>query len=360
MSGPQGELGEAHSKLGSGRRRVLHLLGPSSGGIRRHVRYLASNPPPGYETAGVAGPGELAEFFEGLPFLATGNRASPLPAARPDLIHSHGLTAAAQALRLTGLGFRGPPLVASVHTSMRQTLRASARGSGAPLAQRAMWAGARLALRRAGAVIVVSSMVREEIGFGEIVPPALDMPVAEPGARDRVRRELGTPADRLVILAVGRLHPDKQLDVFIRAVDGTGAEGWIAGDGPQRPRLAALAEGTGVRLLGHRADVGDLLAAADIFALPAAAESYGFAVMEAVGAGLPVIATRTGSIPELVGEAGVLVDPHDARGFQDAVRRVAGSSELRAALSEAAKSRRLPPPAELAARVGEVYDRVLG
>ncbi|HYN98236.1 MAG TPA: glycosyltransferase, partial [Actinomycetota bacterium] len=246
-----------------------------------------------------------------------------------------------------------------VHTSMQQTLRASARGAGSALAQKAMWRAARIGLRRASAVIAVSAGVRDELGFGEVVPPALDLPVADPGARQKVRNELGTPDDRAVVLAVGRLHRDKQLDVFIRAIDGSGAEGWIAGDGPERSTLEGLAEGTGVRLLGHRSDVGNLLAAADIFALPAHAESYGFAVMEGISAGLPVVATRTGAISELVGDAGILVDPDDAKGFQRAVRELVGSEELRAELARAAAEKGLPSPEELAARVGEVYSRVL-
>jgi glycosyltransferase involved in cell wall biosynthesis len=161
-----------------------------------------------------------------------------------------------------------------------------------------------------------------------------------------------------VVLAVGRLHPDKQLDVFIRALEGSGAEGWIAGDGPERASLEAQTPGTGVRLLGHRSDVGNLLAAADVFALPAHAESYGFAVMEAVAAGLPVVATRTGAIEELVGDAGLLVDPDDARGFRSAVQKLVESQELRRDLAARARNRGLPSPAQLVARVGEVYDRV--
>jgi len=359
MSGPQGELGESHSKHAPERRRVLQVLGPSSGGIRRHVRYLAAHPPAGYETAAVAGPPDLQDYFDGLRFVPAGARDSPLPDTLPDVIHAHGLTAGTHALAWTTLGTKGPPVVITVHTSMQQTLRASARASGAPLAQKAMWQGARLALRRAAAVIAVSQDVRSQIGFGDVIPPALDLPAANEGARAGVRRELGTPEDRLVILAVGRLHPDKQLDVFIRAVDGTGAEGWIAGDGPQRQALEELADGTGVRLLGHRSDVGSLLAAADIFALPAHAESYGFAVMEAVAAGLPVVATRTGAIPELVGDAGVLVSPEDSGGFRRAVQELAESAELRQRLAAAARERRLPSPGELADRVAEVYTRVL-
>jgi glycosyltransferase involved in cell wall biosynthesis len=309
-------------------------------------------------TAGVAGPEDLAGYFEKCNFFATSGGAFALADTTADLIHAHGLTAASQALRWTRLGSGGPPVVVTVHSSMQQTLRASARGAGSALAQKAMWRAARLALRMAATVISVSEDVRGQIGFGDVVPPALDLPVAEAGARSKVRKELGTPEDRTVVLAVGRLHPDKQLDVFIRALTGSGAEGWIAGDGPERQTLAARAEGSGVRLLGHRADVGNLLAAADIFALPAHAESYGFAVMEAVAAGLPVVATRTGAIAELVGDAGLLVDPDDAEGFRNSVLKLVESEELRASLAAAARNRGLPSPAELVARVGEIYDRV--
>lgn len=358
MSDPQGELGEAHSKHAPAPRRVLQVLGPSSGGIRRHVRFLACNPPPGWVTVGVAGPEDLAGYFEKCNFFTTSGGESPLAKAAPDVIHAHGLTAASRALRWTRLGFGGPPVVVTVHTSMQQTLRASARGAGSVFAQKAMWQTARLALRRAAAVISVSEDVRGQIGFGDVVPPALDLPAAEAGARSKVRAELGTPEDRIVVLAVGRLHRDKQLEVFIRALAASGAEGWIAGDGPERASLDAQAEGSGVRLLGHRADIGNLLAAADIFALPAHAESYGFAVMEAVAAGLPVVATKTGAIAELVGDAGLLVDPDDAEGFRKAVLELVGSEELRAHLAAAARNRGLPSPSELVARVGEIYLRV--
>ncbi|HEX2054369.1 MAG TPA: glycosyltransferase family 4 protein [Actinomycetota bacterium] len=358
MNDPQGELGEAHSKGGPAPRRVLHLLGPSSGGIRRHVRYLALNPPAGYETAGVSGPPGLAGYFDGVPFHPAGRR--PPPGSRADLLHAHGLTAAAKALRWTGLATKGPPFAVTVHTSMRQTLRASFPGATTPAVQTGLWAAARTMLRRAAAVIAVSETVRDELGFGVVVAPAIDLPEAQPDARRRVRKELETPEERLVILAVGRLHRDKRLDTFVRALRDTDAEGWIAGEGPERAALESLAQGTGVRLLGHRSDIGDLLAAADVFALPAMAESYGFAVMEAVAAGLPVVATRTGAVPELVGDAGILVDPGNEEHFRAAVHSLTSSPELRKTLREAARGRALPSAGQLAARVGEVYDQVLG
>ena len=323
------------------------------------MRFLAANPPEGFETTAVTGPQDLAGYFSGLPFLPATTKGPPVPLDQADLIHAHGLTAAGWALSWTRLGTKPPPVVVTVHTSMKQTLRASAPGASSRLAQRSLWAAAGIGLRRAAAVIAVSEVVREELGMGQVVPPALDLPSAEPGARDKVRSELGTDAGRTVLLAVGRLHPDKRLDLFIRSVEDTGAEGWIAGEGPQRAMLEDLAAGTGVRLLGHRHDIGNLLAAADIFALPAAAESYGFAVMEALGAGLPVVATRTGAIPELVGGAGVLVEPDDAEGFRSAVRRVVESPELRRSLAEAARQLGMPAPQELVARVGRVYRGVL-
>lgn len=357
MNGSQGGLSEAHSMHPGTGRRVLHVLGPSSGGIRRHVSLLATCPPGGYLTAGVAGPPDLAGYFKPLDFVPLGG-PSPIKRTSPDLIHAHGLTAALHALSWTRFGMQAPPVVVTVHTSMQQTLRSTSRGVRLPGAQAAIWWAARRGLKRAAAVIAVSQGVRDELGFGEVVPPALDLPEADPGARAAVRAELGTPQDRVVVLAVGRLHPDKNLDQFVESLRGTGAEGWIAGDGPERSFLEELARGSGVRLLGHRTDVGNLLQAADIFALPAHAESYGFAVLEAVSAGLPVVATRTGEIVRLVGDAGLVIPPGDFGAFREAVRRLIDSPDLRRELAGRAGARTPPSRRELVDQVGLVYNRL--
>jgi glycosyltransferase involved in cell wall biosynthesis len=101
------------------------------------------------------------------------------------------------------------------------------------------------------------------------------------------------------------------------------------------------------------------MGAADIFALPTAAESYGLAPAEAVAAGLPVVATRTGAIPEIVGEAGLLVDTRDPAAFVGAVHRVIEDPELRRSLALAARRRELPSAEDLAARIGKIYERVI-
>lgn len=301
----------------------------------------------------MAGPRNLRGYFGG----PAGSR-SPRTAGSVDLVHAHGLTAG---LRQIGRSLRpgSPPVVVTVHTSMRQTLRADFQLLRTRPAQTVLWAAARAALRRAAEVIVVSEQVRMELGFGVVVAPAVDLPRSGPGARARIRAELGTPEDAVVVLGVGRLHPDKRPQDFLRAVARSGATGWLAGDGPLRVSLEEAAASSGVLLLGQRPDIGDLLAAADVFALPAQAESYGLAVMEALGAGLPVVATRTGAVADLVGEAGILVDPGDGDAFVAAVSEVAGSFDLRSGLAAAAAGRPLPSPQELVRQVGAVYDEVM-
>lgn len=339
-------------------RRVAHVLGNSSGGIRRHVRYLAQNPPEGYCTVAVLGPPSVAEYFAGLPFQAWDSK-QPWRKYLPDIIHAHGLTAGVKTLRSAGLLSGRPAVVVTVHTSQAQTLRSQLPGASLEIVQKTLWAAARSVIGRADAVIAVSEEVAGQVGATHTVPPAVDLLPGPAQSREQTRAALGTPEDAVVVLAVGRLHPDKSLHVFIDALRSKDAEGWVAGEGPDRNRLEALAEGSNVRLLGHRDDVPTLLAAADIFALPTAAESYGFAAMEAVASGLPVVCTRTGSIPQIVGNAGLLVSAGDAAGFQNALHRLIDSSELRSELAANARNRHLPAPEELVARVGEVYDEVV-
>jgi glycosyltransferase involved in cell wall biosynthesis len=165
----------------------------------------------------------------------------------------------------------------------------------------------------------------------------------------------------VVAVTIARLHPDKNLDLFVRAVRESGAVGWLVGDGPERERLAGLASGSRVRMLGYRADVSDLLGAADVFCLTSQSEGYGIAVVEALTAGLPVVATRTGAIPSLVADAGVLVDPGDADAYCRALASVVSDESHRTALRASAAERlsSMPDPRDLAEELGEVYRSVM-
>src|SRR6185437_163485 len=116
----------------------------------------------------------------------------------------------------------------------------------------------------------------------------------------------------------------------------------IAGRGGEETALRALARETGleqqIHLLGFRPDVPDILAAADIFVMPSLSEGLPLALVEAMAASLPVIASDVGGIPEVAerdAEA-LLIAPGDARALAAALARLLGDSALRASLGTAA------------------------
>jgi glycosyltransferase involved in cell wall biosynthesis len=120
-------------------------------------------------------------------------------------------------------------------------------------------------------------------------------------ATDGARRGGAVP----VIGTVAALREEKNLGRLIRAVGGVGgARLVIVGDGPERPALAALAESLGiadrVAFLGHRTDTPDLYAGFDIFALSSDTEQMPLSVIEAMAAGLPVVATDVGDVRQMV------------------------------------------------------------
>ena len=308
--------------------------------MRRHVAYLATHPAQGFHSARVSGPANLAGYFADVEF----NTA--LIAA--DIVHAHGLTAAARVLRRD----RDYPVVVTVHTDIRTQGR-TARWPPLRVIARALAA-------RADAVIAVSERVRRSFPRARVIAPAF-APLPPPArSRDEVRASLETDPDRVVVVTAARLHRDKALDVFVRAVNASGAAGWICGDGPERERVASLARGTTVQLLGYRDDIADIFAAADVFALPAVGEAYGIAVVEALQAGLPVVATDAGAVREIVGDAGVIVQPGDDVAFGKAVRDVVADRARRGELAARARSIRIPSPDDLVKQIGDVYRSVCG
>jgi glycosyltransferase involved in cell wall biosynthesis len=146
-------------------------------------------------------------------------------------------------------------------------------------------------------------------------------------------------------LALGRLHPNKGFDLLLEALAATRDVClWIAGEGPQRPRLERLATRLGiterVRFLGWRDDVPCLLARADFLVCPSLHEPLGNVVIEAWSAGVPVVATASDGPAGLIenGESGILVPLPDSRGggpqaLAHAIERVSGDPELRARLA---------------------------
>lgn len=325
-------------------RLVAHVLASSQGGIRRHVRYLALHPPSGYRTLGIWSLDDLAGYFEPTPF----HRSSGLARLRPppaDVVHLHGFEAG-----LMALGPRRPPVVLTAHID----LRTQGRTARSPVLRTL----ARITAARADAVVAVSERAAAAFPGAHVIAPAVGARPAPSRSRAEMRAELGAPDDAVVVVTVARLHPDKGLESFVDAVRDAEAVGWICGDGPLRGDLEQRTAGTSVRLLGYRDDVENVLAASDMFALPSAGEAYGIAVVEAIAAGLPVVVTAAGAMPEIAGDAGVVVAPGDARAFADAVRTLTHDARRRAELAAAAARRPPPDPAALVAALGRVYDEV--
>ena len=133
------------------------------------------------------------------------------------------------------------------------------------------------------------------------------------------RSAFDTDEDCPLIVALGRLHPNKGFDTLLHALAGT-KEGilWIAGDGPERRRLEALSAELGiarrVRFLGWQTEPQRIIAAADLFICPSRHEPFGNVIAEAFACGKPIIATRSAGAVEYINDGcdGVLVAIDDA------------------------------------------------
>ncbi len=137
----------------------------------------------------------------------------------------------------------------------------------------------------------------------------------------------------------------------------------IAGDGPERERLEALAAelGFGERVtftgVVSQDEARELYRGSDLFCLPSLAEGLPAVLMEAMACGLPVVSTRIDAIPELVvdGESGLLVEPGDSAGLRAALERLTGDPKLRAALGAAGR-RRVAERHELGRQADQLAD----
>jgi glycosyltransferase involved in cell wall biosynthesis len=166
-----------------------------------------------------------------------------------------------------------------------------------------------------------------------------------PGDGARIRRELGVGPGDPVVGSVGHLRREKAYEVLVEAAAllrdrGLRPAVLIAGEGPERGRLeeliSARALGDSVRLLGARSDVPDLLAALDVAVCCSDFEGGPLSVMEYMEAGLPVVASDVGGLPELVvdGESGILVAPRDPEALAAALAELLGDAGERGRMGE--------------------------
>ncbi|HBF33393.1 TPA: hypothetical protein DDW35_02395 [Candidatus Sumerlaeota bacterium] len=168
--------------------------------------------------------------------------------------------------------------------------------------------------------------------------------------RAPMRKTLGIADNELVIINHGRLVSQKNPQVFIRVAEEIAKTRQnvrilIAGDGGLREELEKIAAQKSVadkiQFLGKRDDIPELLQAADLYMMASFKEGFSNALIEAMAAGLPVVATDVGGNAEAVeqGKSGVIVPPHDDDAFVAAVARLVDNADERARLSEGARTR---------------------
>jgi glycosyltransferase involved in cell wall biosynthesis len=179
----------------------------------------------------------------------------------------------------------------------------------------------------------------------------------------------GTPDDAPLALALGRLHPNKGLDILIRAAETIpGLFVWIAGEGPERETLQRLVDELGlkdrVKFLGWRNDRASLFKTADFCVYPSREEPFGNVVVEAWASGTPLLTTASTGPRWLVrdGEDALMTPVDDVEALAAAMKRLMASPELRVSLSDAGRRRvneEFSEPA-IVARYIEVFQRVTG
>jgi glycosyltransferase involved in cell wall biosynthesis len=185
------------------------------------------------------------------------------------------------------------------------------------------------------------SLVYNGIDIGSYASSALSRPA--------VRRELKLGADDLVLIQVARLDYLKDHATALQTLSNVlperpDAHLLLVGAGPERPaiekKVRELGLGAHVHLLGLRGDIDRLLSAADIFLLTSISEGIPLTIIEAMAAGLPVISTRVGGVPEMVdeGHTGLLAGAGDAAGLARAVLQLAADPPLRRRMGEAARA----------------------
>jgi glycosyltransferase involved in cell wall biosynthesis len=344
--------------------RVLVVLGTSAGGVGNHVQGLVRSLTRAGHHVVVACPPEvdghfaLHEVAAAVVPLQLSDRPHPARDARAvrdlgrlvvgaDVVHAHGLRAAAVAVLAVG---RTPvPVVATLH---------NAAPSGA-LTGAVYGALERVVALRAALVLGVSADLVDRmrrLGARRTALAVVAAPRPRAVTRDRyaVRSGLGMGGRTALAVVVARLAPQKGLDLLLDAHRELKAGApldlltVVAGEGPLREPLQARidSEHLPVRLLGHRDDVPDLLAAADVVVSSAVWEGQPVGIQEALHAGAAVVATDVGGTGAVVGDAALLVPPGDAVSLSRAIRDVVVHGAVRDNLRSRAVERASELPTE--------------
>ena len=206
-------------------------------------------------------------------------------------------------------------------------------------------------------LVAVSQEVREfyeghGVGRGrwQVIYNGVEIRAAPSRHRGPAWRDLGLGAEEPVVALIGRLVPAKAPEVFLQALARAtlrvpALRGLVVGDGPLRSELEGEARRLGLErrvvFAGLRTDVSELLAGLDAVLFSSVREGLSMAMLEAMAAGVPVIATEVGGTPELItdGRTGLLVPPGQPDALAEALIGLLGDRARAAAIREAAHRR---------------------
>ncbi|MEU4053891.1 glycosyltransferase family 1 protein [Streptomyces olivaceus] len=299
--------------------------GPADASAPCPVVRVPSLPLPGYPQVRVALPSQrvAAAIAE--------HRADVVHLASPFVLGVRGMAAAARL---------GVPAVAVYQTDLAGYAR-TYMGAG----EAAAWRRIRSVHSAAELTLAPSSAALRDLrAHGvprvELWPRGVDTVRFRPGRRDEaLRRELA-PNGELILGYVGRLAPEKQVELLSGACALDGVRVVVVGDGPSRPGLEAALPGA--VFLGRRTgdDLARVFASLDVFAHTGPFETFCQTVQEAMASGVPVVAPAAGGPLDLVahGRTGLLVPPRDADAVRDAVWSLSADPALRAAYGAAGRA----------------------
>jgi glycosyltransferase involved in cell wall biosynthesis len=251
---------------------------------------------------------------------------------RGAILHAHD----SHALTLAGVcaGLSGAPLVATRRVTF-------------PIRRKLFWVRAQRVIAISGAVrdaLTLDGLAAERIA---LIPSAVDAAELRAATGPDIRTRFGLPEKGQVAVSLGALTPEKDQSTLIEAaallVRDLPALQWvIVGEGPLRSaleaRIARLGLEARVHLVGQLADPHMALAGADVFVLSSLAEGLGSSVLAAMALDVPVVATRVGGVPEVLGSgAGVLVPPSKPADLAAAAYRVLSEPGYAADLKQAAR-----------------------
>jgi glycosyltransferase involved in cell wall biosynthesis len=258
-----------------------------------------------------------------------------------DLVHAHMYASAAASAIATG--WSGTPLVLTEHSE------AGWRGPWARLVSRVMY-------RRARHIIAVSESIRQRLIVQDRVPLAQvtvianALPELMEGYLPFPLAALSGLSGRALVGVVARLQPEKGVQHFLQAAAMVAAAtprvGFvIVGDGPQRSQLETLAAEVGIAgrsvFLGYQPDARSIMSMLDVLVVPSVSEGTPLVVLEAMAAGVPVVASAVGGIPEQVhhGCEGLLVPPCDPAALARAIQELLCDPDLAHRLGKAGEIR---------------------